>query len=396
MWTGGIQPVTIMVTRPIDDDNTRNDVNASLRIPLSMCRPYGADFDGDEMTLIGITGYQSEQECSAFNWDHDSYSPYVETDYNDIVHYSSPVIGDNANTAAICSTICWSDRFSNLAVTKSHSNWMTTKSAMIAMNQKHESAKAMALKAIVSMRIASSKSSSQSNVGASTRRSRIGAERLCLNEIGYPMLNTRAGTSLPLDTVFLNVSKDKGWYGNPAIRAVSKLCSSVMQLTLKVKSGSNVENLSPTLSLMSGSDSWLIIKANGSIDVHSIGTDYVVNDMDVVCSLFPISHASPGIKSILVNNLIDIVLIECNKRLDEAERTCLMLLLSNMTAKPMISPIGIQTVIGSDYEEFAPLTVFSASYVHPKFSHHYTSHKAPSTVSESMFIRQFANIPSLV
>jgi hypothetical protein len=228
MWTGGIQPVIIKVTRPIDEDNTRNDVNASLRIPLSMCGPYGADFDGDEMTLIGIKGYQSEQECSAFNWNHDSYSPYVESDYIDIVHHNSPVIGDHANTAAICTTICWSDRFDNLRVTKCHSNWMTSRSAMIAMDQKHESAKAMALKAIVSMRIASSKSSSQSNVGASTRRSRIGAERLCLNEIGYPMLNTRAGTSLPLDAVFLNVSKDKGWYGNPAIRAVSKLCSSVI------------------------------------------------------------------------------------------------------------------------------------------------------------------------
>ena len=66
------------------------------------------------------------------------------------------------------------------------------------------------------------------------------------------MLNTRTGTSLPLDAILLNVSKNKGWYGNPTIRAVSKLCASVMQLTLKVKSGSNVENLSPTLSLMSG------------------------------------------------------------------------------------------------------------------------------------------------
>jgi hypothetical protein len=52
----------------------------------------GADFDGDEMTLLGISDYESEFECAAFNWDHYKYSPYEPKDFNYRVSKESQVV----------------------------------------------------------------------------------------------------------------------------------------------------------------------------------------------------------------------------------------------------------------------------------------------------------------
>ena len=129
------------------------------------------------------------------------------------------------------------------------------------MTSIHRSAKDLANAAMLSMCVSCSKSSSQSDVGASTHRSRIGSSRVHLNVSGIPMFGRRGMSVMCRDPIIYSIDRADGWFGNPAIRAVSKLCSSVMQLTLKVKSMNNVENLSPTLSLMSGSTSWLIIES---------------------------------------------------------------------------------------------------------------------------------------
>lgn len=41
-------------------------------------------------------------------------------------------------------------------------------------------------------------------------------------------------------------------FGSPGIRAMSKICSGIMQITLKIKSMSTVNSTSPTLSLLTG------------------------------------------------------------------------------------------------------------------------------------------------
>ena len=110
MWTGGIQPVQLKLTGPDTDDGTEPDVNCSLQLPLDLCAPYGADFDGDEMTIFGLRGHQAEAECSAFTWIDNKRSLDNHEDYIRVVHNSTHLIGTEANTTAICTTICWSDR----------------------------------------------------------------------------------------------------------------------------------------------------------------------------------------------------------------------------------------------------------------------------------------------
>ena len=42
--------------------------------------------------------------------------------------------------------------------------------------------------------------------------------------------------------------------GKPAQRAISKLCSSVMQVTLKIKSAGTISGINPILAMLQGCD----------------------------------------------------------------------------------------------------------------------------------------------
>eukprot|EP00957_Ditylum_brightwellii_P210667 15365239-Ditylum_brightwellii.AAC.1 len=255
MWTGGIQLGRVFLTQPIGDNGTDLDVNASLRLPLSLCTSTGADFNEDEITLFRMLGYKAEMECSAFSWDHSKYSPYESADFNHMVSRDSDIVVNKVKITALCITICWTDRLRGVKATPVHTKWMTSKNLVVQMKKRPQSGRALALQDMDSMKIACSKSSSQSNVSASTCRSKIGSNRVLFSYSGLSMANTWRGIHEYHDSVIINTNKQHGWFGNSSIRAVSKLCSSVMQLTLKVKSSNSVENLSPTLSLMSGSDS---------------------------------------------------------------------------------------------------------------------------------------------
>ena len=396
MWTGGIQPIELRLTDPVTDDNGESDVNCSLQIPLALCPPFGADFDGDKMALFGVSGIQSEAECAAFTWDHKKYIPYKDEDYVDVVHLSTDLVGTASNTTAICTTMCWSDRLHGVQARHAHANWMTSVSSMIAMTDSHASPRDLANKGMASMRVACSKSSSQSDVGASTRRSRIGSNRVHLSHNGIPMFSRRSMSVVCTHPVIYSIIRTDDWFGNPTIRAVSKLCSSVMQITLKVKSMTNVENLSPTLSLVSGSDSWLAIHHGGLMSVRSVRDSADFSSLETICSLYEISHAPDNCKTRLVEQFVDIVLVECRRSLDVAEYHCLVLLLCEMVKAPLSRPMGIQTTVGSDYPEFSPFTVFSASYVDTKFVQTYGAYKTPVAIAEHMLIRHFHNIPSIV
>ena len=48
---------------PMNNNGNLWDVNCSMRLPISMCGPYGADFDGDEMTLFPIKTQAAIKEC---------------------------------------------------------------------------------------------------------------------------------------------------------------------------------------------------------------------------------------------------------------------------------------------------------------------------------------------
>ena len=56
----------------------------------------------------------------------------------------------------------------------------------------------------------------------------------------------------------------------------------------------------------------------------------------------------------------------CN--LVQRKHHCLVLLMESIVREPLEDPIGIQTVIGSQYPEFSHFTMFSLSFVDAKFA----------------------------
>ena len=187
-----------------------------------------------------------------------------------------------------------------------------------------------------------SKSSHQSDVGALSRRSKLGSERLSLDCHRFPLLKVNGVAWRHLHNIPHELLPCTGWFGNPCLRAVSKLSAAIMQITLKVKSMDVVEPLSPTLSLLEGSESWLVVMMDGSIhisrDICTTGYD----DVKCTCSLMDISHASVHARPRLVHEYVRMVLVESSKRLDQAELHCMNILMLHLVRQPLHEPLGVQ------------------------------------------------------
>lgn len=68
----------------------------------------------------------------------------------------------------------------------------------------------------------------------------MGAERVTLGNDRLPRLKVNGKPYLHIHR-FTDVPEvSLGWFGNPTVRAVSKLCASIMQITLKVKSAGTI------------------------------------------------------------------------------------------------------------------------------------------------------------
>lgn len=120
-----------------------------------------------------------------------------------------------------------------------------------------------------SMNIAASKSSLQGDIGALSRRSKLGAEKLYIGPSGCLQRLSRL-TTLPLYPIMPRTEHiNRSFFGNPTVRAVSKLTARIMQITLKIKSIQSVSMASPTLTLLEGSISWPVIMDDDKMVIHS-------------------------------------------------------------------------------------------------------------------------------
>lgn len=72
LYNGGMQPFKVNVTKPhyIEMGDRKVDVNRSMKIPLTSCRSYGADFDGDEESAFPVISRAAVRECDIFKWNH--------------------------------------------------------------------------------------------------------------------------------------------------------------------------------------------------------------------------------------------------------------------------------------------------------------------------------------
>ncbi len=63
LWHGGIRPCVIRVTPNTAHTPETWDVDCSMGLPISMCSTFGADFDGDEMSLFPVRTPKAMEEC---------------------------------------------------------------------------------------------------------------------------------------------------------------------------------------------------------------------------------------------------------------------------------------------------------------------------------------------
>lgn len=101
---------------------------------------------------------------------------------------------DGFNSMPIRSTLCWSDtKRKGFKITDAHKACHVSLSSFLKFNNRHESIKSFVHQATSSMSLAASKSSMQSDIGALSRRSKLGAERICLSRSLCPSYMSRLG-----------------------------------------------------------------------------------------------------------------------------------------------------------------------------------------------------------
>ena len=395
LWHGGIRSCKIRVLDRSHSALHKWNVLSSMKLPISMCSSFGADFDGDEMTLFSVKGLAAVQECKAALWNNSDDSPYKEEDYDEIVPSKAPVIVSRSNTVALATTICWSDRTRGHKATKVHSRWMTTVKSLIAFKSPPASAMDFAMQSMRSMSSSTTKSSLQSDIGATSRRSKLGAERVYLDK--NACIRCQSGvfsTLIPTESRYLPSPSD-GYFGNPTVRAVSKLCRASMQITLKVKSSTSVSDVSPTLSLLSGSTKWLRILKDGTIDITDIPYQESYEDIGVTCSLFDISQAPHEYRISLLRSFINMICLESRCTLDPAEHQCLLCLMSFIISREITAEYGIESNINRYYGEFHTLSRWNMCYATSEYYSPTLLSLIPNTLIEYMMLGNFQQVPSI-
>jgi len=397
MWSGGAQPMKISVTEPIMSDSTDTwDVNASMRLPLPLCGPYGGDYDGDEMTMFVLKSESAIAECDEFRWPYQDSSPYKACNNSLVMAPGSSTHTNVANLQAMCTTTCWSDRLRGTRITQCHRDWLCDRAAFISITETHKDPEDFMNTSMMLTRAGFSKSSHQSDVGAIARRSKLGAERLTLDINRMPMLKYMGRPSRHLVDLHTATLRHHGWFGNPCVRAVSKLCASIMQITLKVKSSSSIEVLSPTLSLLEGSESWLVVTTDGAVRTSRQPAKSGYENIQCTCSLMDISHAPVEHKGRLTNNFMNMVLVESNKRMDRAELWCLRTLMACLSNTATDRPVSIQMETHTHYAEFNTLHRFNGCFVDGNNIGSLVHQAVPSSVIEAMLLSKFDDFPSIL
>ena len=395
LWHGGIRSCKIRVLNEGESNSTRQDVESSMKFPISMCSSFAADFDGDEMSLFPVKSPAAIKECKVALWDNTNMGPYVEEDYNTIVPSIAPIIKNKANTLAIATTVCWSDRRKGHKITHVHSKWLTSVPSFVAMNKCSQSPLDFVQSAMDFMSSSTTKSSLQSNIGATSRRSKNKAEGVYLDSCGCLRYQTgQLSTIVPTQSRILQSPKD-GYFGNPTVRAVSKLCRASMQITLKVKSSSGVSDISPTLSLLSGSTKWLRILHDGSIHIVSKTNIVDYDNVRLTCSLFDIARSPEMHRIRLLKSFMYMVCLESRCTLDPAEYECLlqlMLFLVNTNIQPSN---GIESDINKYYGEFHTLSRWNMCYATIEYYDSTILSLEPTTLVECMMLGDFSSVPSI-
>ena len=124
LWTGSINPFRVKLTLAEMDFSVTWDVNASMIFPITMCTPFGANYDGDEMAIFIVKDPNSISECKSFKWYYSDTSPCNLDRSETVVPLLVQKEEIDTDYEAACTAICCSDTERHIIITPVHSKWM--------------------------------------------------------------------------------------------------------------------------------------------------------------------------------------------------------------------------------------------------------------------------------
>ena len=278
------------------------------------------------------------------------------------------------------------DRRRNILITKAHKADLTTGDQFGEMKVGDTSVRDFLLCCNKQMSVACSKSSLQSDVASTSRRSKLGAERLSIGHNRYLTKVTPTGTILLPDYCLEGFHRNRGSFGNPCIRVISKLVSVSIQITLKVKSGSSLSDNSPLMSLMSGSSSWMAISKEERVVTCNENNAFPSLHTLMNSNLKHIGLHKASVRRELAEEIYRLVSYEVYKPLDDVERESLIELISIVSEQVESFEEGIELTTIGKYPNMRALCYFNSCYFNPDGVTYVRSRCVPATLIERLFL----------
>lgn len=408
LWPGGAQIVKVAITGPdrIYLGDGEWDTNSTIKLPPGMCGPYAADYDGDEVSLFPITSHEAVNECKSYRWKYrnESGAPLILAGASDKCKLVPEDHASAFHAACICSTVSWRDVKRRIRLGEFHRTVGLKPRHIKSFNTTAASPMEFAMSGMRSMNSGALKSSMQSEIGAMSRRAKLSSELIHLVGPGVVKVHAVGGPRLvELPLLPKGVSVDAtlhtakyGWYGIPVLRAISKLCSTVMQTSLKVKTSDTVTADSPTMSLLQGSSRWLVIRSDGEIEEACVTSKVSYANIRVSCNLYSIKMAPESMRWDLCVSFVRLCMAESGLGYDYAEQGCLELLCYVRCVQSVGYSSGLQLPTLKRTEGMDPLTSCSSHYYDRKYIVPMSCSIRAETYYQRMFLSDYSSLVSMM
>ena len=184
------------------------------------------------------------------------------------------------------------------------------------MKTKHENIMSFCTRSVSKVSESCYKSPLQIHVGSVSRRYELGAERIFLSSSYIPTIKVNVIPRNHLIGVPIIVLSTKVWFGNICVRSIFNLCSYIIEIKMKVKSGVSIDALSPTLSILGGCSRKIVIYLSNYMSLFKEAGGTNCHRVLCMCSLTHLSHVPQHQKYRLVSSLISLVCANYNRKLD--------------------------------------------------------------------------------
>jgi hypothetical protein len=297
-----------------------------------------------------------------------------------------------------CTTTCWNDCKRRFKILEAHKIVGLKNGSLTNYKGMNNTVASFVESGNNFMNSGALKSSLQSDVGALSRRSKLGAEAVHLTHKGIPVINNaKELTVFNSHRLLSSITNNRGgWFGNPTVRAVSKLSYGVMQTTLKVKSlGGGVTSNSSLMSLLCGSEECIRVDTRGTWTVVRSGANHNWKNTCTACNLYALRKYPPDLLDSAIHEFITVVVNECGRSFDSAELECLRCIAQFLIPK-VTSPLqGIEIQTMGKYSYLRPMIKSNACYFNTTDSSNDLFFEEPTTVFERLLLGNCSSLKGI-